>query len=180
MSTFGVWSVKGRGIAGSRNHGQSSEGKIAMGWETYAIRIFAAALAGGVVGFDRQRRDRTAGIRTHMLVAVGSSVLILSAITYTEQLESELQTDAKLQEIDVTRVIQGVIGGIGFLGAGAILRERGDDGRVRGLTTAASIWASAALGMVCGFGQTALALCGTAAVAIVVAVLRPIWHDSDD
>jgi putative Mg2+ transporter-C (MgtC) family protein len=107
-----------------------------LGYFDVFLRLAAAVLAGAVIGFDRELRNKPAGLRTMALVALGSAVFIV--------------TTASAATADSTsRVIQGVITGVGFLGAGSIIRGR-DDNSIRGLTTAASIWLAAAVGVACG------------------------------
>ena len=110
-------------------------------------RLGLAAVLGGVIGLQRERVHSVAGLRTHMLVCVGSSFFILSIV--------ELGGAAT----DVSRVVQGIVSGIGFLGAGAILKM-GDREEVHGLTTAASIWLTAAVGIGTGLGHTWLPIVG--------------------
>ena len=104
-----------------------------------AVRLLVAIALGAVVGYERERHGKTAGLRTHMLVALGVALLIVSA----EQ--------SGVQPADMTRVLQGLFAGIGFLGAGAILKLD-DKERIKGLTTAASIWATAAIAAAAGLG----------------------------
>lgn len=118
------------------------------------FRMAAALVAGGVVGLERSYRGRAAGLRTYALVALGSSLLVASSIY------AGGGAWAAAGEGDPTRVIQGIVTGIGFLGAGVIIREGFS---VRGLTTAASIWVIAAIGVVFGAG-----LFRTGAVATLV------------
>src|SRR5450432_3198321 len=101
-------------------------------------RLGVAALIGGAIGFERQLHGHWAGLRTHMMVAVGSAVFVMAG----ERISGE-HTD------DVSRVIQGIAAGIGFLGAGTILKL-GDQMEIKGLTTASSIWLSAAIGIASG------------------------------
>lgn len=115
------------------------------------VRLVVAALAGAVLGFDRARADKPAGLRTHILVAVGSATFVLAGIDATLD-------GPRPDRADVTRVIQGIAGGIGFLGAGAIIKDR--DG-VSGLTTAASVWGAGALGLAAGLGAYVLVLCSS-------------------
>jgi len=115
-------------------------------WLSITIRLSLALLAGGVIGWDRQIRGKPAGLRTHMLVSLGSALLILVPIQLGE---AERSPDA------LSRVIQGIAAGVGFLGAGEILREsqaQSEKVKIRGLTSAAAIWVSAALGIVVGCG----------------------------
>lgn len=117
-------------------------------WELL-LRAGLATLGGVAIGWDRERRDKAAGIRTMALVALGSAGVVLCAV----ELNASLPTQAQLA-YDPLRVVSGVIGGIGFLGAGAILHARG---RIQGMTTAATIWAAAGLGIACGLGLYRLA-----------------------
>ena len=104
------------------------------------LRLGLAALLGAVIGLQRERVHSTAGLRTHMLVSVGAAFFVLAAI------------EAGVGAADVSRIIQGLVAGVGFLGAGAIL-QIGDRGEVHGLTTAASIWLIAAVGTGAGLGH---------------------------
>lgn len=125
---------------------------------TTVIRVLCAAVLGGIIGWEREAKGRAAGLKTHMLVAIGAALFVLAPML------------ADIEGGDVTRVMQGIVQGVGFLGAGAILRsERGT--RVEGLTTAASIWMTAAIGMAAGMGQEMLALVTTLMALVVVAVL---------
>ena len=117
------------------------------------LRILAATLVGAVVGYERERTGKSAGLRTHMLVSLGSAIFVLVAL------------EAGMPIEDLSRVIQGVAAGIGFIGAGAILKLA--DARViEGLTTAAGIWLTAALGVAAGLGRF-----GVAAISAVMAWL---------
>lgn len=124
------------------------------------VRLTVAAALGGLLGFERERKGKDAGLRTHMLVAIGSALFVL-----VPQL-------AGAAEADVTRIIQGLVAGIGFLGAGAIVKSK-DGEEVRGLTTAAGIWLTAAVGMAAGLGRESTAiLCTVLALAILSIGLR--------
>ncbi len=118
-----------------------------------AIRLTAAAVMGGIIGWDRERADKPAGIRTHMLVSLGSCSFTLLGFEVGAHLSPRTGDG-----FDPTRVLQGVIGGIGFLGAGAIIQNRG---HVSGITTAASVWVAGALGAAAGVGAYVLALATT-------------------
>jgi putative Mg2+ transporter-C (MgtC) family protein len=123
-------------------------------------RLGAAVLIGGIVGLNRELRRKPAGLRTHALVAIGSAVAMLSSIRLAE----DYGTSAGEA---VTRTVQGIIVGIGFLGGGVIVKT-GHAGSVHNLTTAASIWVVACLGIVCGAGQWVLA---TGALVLTLVVL---------
>ena len=124
-------------------------------------RLVCAAVLGGMIGWEREAKGRSAGLRTHMLVAVGAALFMMAPLLTETDLGS------------MTRVIQGIVQGIGFLGAGAILR-REQGGRVEGLTTAAGIWLTAAVGMTAGMGQELLALLAAVLALIVFAVLPKV------
>lgn len=115
-----------------------------------AIRLAVAVLFGALLGWDRERWNKPAGLRTHMLVALGSATFTILGFEVGEHYSKE--------SFDPTRVLQGVVGGIGFLGAGAILQNRG---QVSGITTAASVWVAGALGAAAGVGAYVLALLAT-------------------
>ena len=123
-----------------------------------ALRIAAAVLAGGVVGLNRDLHGKPTGIRAHALVALGAALFVMASTGY-----GIADSDGNM----VSRVIQGVVGGIGFLGAGVILR--GDDGRrIFHVATAASIWVTAALGVACGLGAFRLVVVSIIAVALIL------------
>jgi putative Mg2+ transporter-C (MgtC) family protein len=109
------------------------------------IRLLVAAVVGGVLGWQRLHAGKAAGLRTHILVAVGAAALVA------------VPEQAGMGFDGISRVIQGVVTGIGFLGAGSILKGDSED-RVRGLTTAAGIWLTAGVGVVAGMGREASAL----------------------
>ncbi|WP_165441700.1 MgtC/SapB family protein [Rubinisphaera italica] len=127
------------------------------------MRLLAAVIAGGVVGWERGTHEKSAGLRTHMLVALGSAAFTLISIHTPQTFEG-----FDWFKIDPTRVIQGIIGGVGFLGAGAIFRRKSS---VHGLTTASGIWVIAAVGIACGFGYYAIALPVVVLTVIVNGVL---------
>jgi putative Mg2+ transporter-C (MgtC) family protein len=126
---------------------------------TTLVRLGVAVLLGGAVGLNRDIHNKPAGVRTHALVALGAALVTLTGLY--------LAASAGGDPSGVTRVIQGIITGIGFIGGGVIL-HRGDPMGVEGLTTAASIWVVAALGIACGAGYLMLALI---AAGLVLAVL---------
>jgi putative Mg2+ transporter-C (MgtC) family protein len=131
------------------------------------VRILTATIAGAIVGFERERTGKAAGLRTHMLVALSSAIFVLGPL------------EAGMLEADVSRVVQGVAAGIGFLGAGTILKLTGE-GQVRGLTTAAGIWLTAALGVAAGLGRLGLALMCAVLAWIILAVLSRFELPSAD
>ena len=128
-------------------------------WEYFA-RLFLAALLGGAVGWEREKTHRPAGLRTNMLVALGSALFTM------------LSFSAFGEGADPSRVAAQIISGIGFLGAGTLIRT-GE--WVRGLTTAAGLWTVAAIGMAVGTGNYWLAVSATAIVLVILEGLR--WID---
>lgn len=122
------------------------------------LRLVVAATLGGILGYERERKARSAGVRTHMLVAVGAALFVIGPM------------QAGMAVADLSRVIQGVVQGIGFLGAGAII-VRSSHQQVEGLTTAASIWATAGIGVICGLGLEATAILSTLVVLVILAVV---------
>ncbi|NWA02444.1 MgtC/SapB family protein [Pseudomonas gingeri] len=126
------------------------------------LRLLIAALLGGVLGFEREQKGKAAGVRTHMLVAMGAALFVL-----VPQM-SGAQADA------MSRVVQGVIAGIGFLGAGTILKGHADEEgqHVKGLTTAAGLWMTAAIGVAAGLGRESTAVLSTV-LALAVFSLMP-------
>lgn len=122
-------------------------------WLEILIRMGAAIACGAVVGFEREFQAKPAGLRTHMMVALGSaSFTLVTMHIFQATLES---TDATRLGIDPIRVVSGVIGGIGFLGAGTIIQSRA---AVHGITTAATIWVVGSVGIACGTGYYIVAL----------------------
>jgi putative Mg2+ transporter-C (MgtC) family protein len=128
---------------------------------TLVLRLLLASLLGGVLGYERQRAGKEAGVRTHMLVSLGAALFVLIP----------LQTG--VSPGDMTRVLQGLIAGIGFLGAGTILKDD-EHGRVRGLTTAAGVWLTAAIGVAAGMGREASAIVSTALALMILSALRHV------
>lgn len=123
------------------------------------VRLLLAAILGGVLGWQREHAGKAAGLRTHMLVALGSALFVL------------IPEQAGVSPSDLSRVIQGVITGIGFLGAGSILKLT-EPGQIYGLTTAAGIWLTAAVGIAAGLGREASAML-TTLLAFVILSLAP-------
>ena len=112
------------------------------------LRLTLAALLGGLLGFERESKGKAAGVRTHMLVCMGAALFVL------------VSQQAGIGEGDMSRVLQGVIAGVGFLCAGTILKADSET-RVVGLTTAAGIWLTAAVGVAAGIGRDVTAVLST-------------------
>jgi putative Mg2+ transporter-C (MgtC) family protein len=121
------------------------------------LRLLVAGLMGALIGYDRERKSSPAGFRTHILVALGAALFVIVPV------------QAGFSNDEITRVVQGLVAGIGFLGAGAILKQD-TSMTVRGLTTAASIWLTAAIGIAAGVGQLLTALIATAFGLLVLNV----------
>ena len=130
------------------------------------LRLLLAAALGGMLGYERERKGKAAGVRTHMLVAMGAAMFVL-----VPQLGG-------MEVADMSRVIQGVVAGVGFLGAGAILKRQSEDD-VQGLTTAANVWMTAAIGIACGLGREVTAVI-SALLALAVLTVMPKWLDSHE
>jgi putative Mg2+ transporter-C (MgtC) family protein len=128
---------------------------VAQEYLEIVFRIIAALIAGGLIGLERSHRGRPAGFRTHALVCLASSLLMLVTVYETHWIP---KGGAATVVLDPTRMAQGIMTGIGFVGAGAIIKE---GFTVRGLTTAASIWITAAIGILTGIGFYFAALVGT-------------------
>jgi len=133
------------------------------------LRLFAAMVVGGIAGIDRERAGKAAGLRTHMLVSMGAALFVLTG---------EL---GGMVTGDMSRVIQGVAAGIGFIGGGAILKSAADR-QIKGLTTASSIWMTAAAGVAAGLGHIGLALVAGAFSWVILSVLTraELWLDAGD
>jgi putative Mg2+ transporter-C (MgtC) family protein len=132
------------------------------------LRLVVAAVLGAVIGIERELREREAGLRTHLLVALGSAIFtVVSAFGFADVLRES--TPSVLARLDPSRIAAQVVSGIGFLGAGAIIRQGLS---VRGLTTAASLWIAAAVGMAAGAGMYTMAVIGTAIAVVSLGPLR--------
>jgi putative Mg2+ transporter-C (MgtC) family protein len=138
---------------------------VAINWDLYgtiALRLGLALLVGATLGLNRWLHHKSAGIRTHSLVAIGSATAIMLIADFVED-------DAQ----SVSRVLQGLITGLGFLGAGVIIREQRSQ-RVHGLTTAASLWACALIGAAFGAGKFALGALTLGAILLTLLIGGPL------
>jgi len=136
-----------------------------------AIRLAAAVLLGGLVGLERERKHRPAGFRTMILISLGSAAFMLIGLELVAQAVATMRqtieenpklASAPLPSADLTRVLQGLLGGIGFLGAGAVIQNKK---AVRGLTTAAAVWCTSAIGAASGLAMYKVAI-GIAVLAL--------------
>ncbi|MDT8450094.1 MAG: MgtC/SapB family protein [Wenzhouxiangellaceae bacterium] len=134
------------------------------------VRLLAAAGLASIIGLERELQKRPAGLRTHMLVALGAAAFML--VGY-EILFATAVGDPNAR-IDPTRIVEGVIGGIGFLGAGSIIQARGS---VQGVTTGAAIWLAGAIGVACGVGNYILASMITGIALVIMVALGFIEHE---
>jgi len=146
------------------------------------LRLVLAVVLGGVIGYNRSRHNKPAGLRTMALISLGSAAFTLIGIEAVIQL-SELQNGAKSLtsgvsssiNLDTSRIIAGIVGGVGFLGAGSIIQSRG---RVQGMTSAASIWVTATIGVSVGLGLYLLATTITL-IAFLVLILYYLFGHED-
>lgn len=127
------------------------------------LRLLVAATLGGLLGYERERQGKSAGVRTHMLVAIGAALFVL------------IPQQAGASSADLSRVLQGLIAGVGFLGAGAIIMGT-KEVETRGLTTAAGIWVTAAIGMAAGMGRESTAVLSTLIALLILSVVPWIYR----
>ena len=137
-----------------------------LSWEEVLLRLALAAVLAGAIGIEREIREREAGLRTHMLVALGSA---LFTITSAYGFRDFLVQGGSVVQADPTRIAAQIVTGIGFLGAGAIIRQ---GVAVRGLTTAATLWAAAAIGLAAGAGYYSAAVMTTIVAIVLLWPLR--------
>ncbi|MDP1562992.1 MAG: MgtC/SapB family protein [Pirellulaceae bacterium] len=129
----------------------------------FSIRLILAAALGGLLGYERERAGKAAGLRTHMLVSLGAALFVL------------IPQQAGMSNADISRIVQGVVAGVGFLGAGAIVKgTRGED--IHGLTTAAGIWLTAAIGIAAGLGRESSAILGAVLAFLILSTLAWVSH----
>jgi putative Mg2+ transporter-C (MgtC) family protein len=127
------------------------------------LRLLVAAALGGLLGYERERQGKSAGVRTHMMVAIGAALFVL------------IPQQAGESSADLSRVLQGLIAGVGFLGAGAIIMGNREV-ETRGLTTAASIWVTAAIGVAAGMGRESTAVLSTLIALLILSVIPWIYR----
>ena len=125
------------------------------------IRVMAAVILGGILGIQRERAGKPAGLRTHMIVCLGTAVVVLACLASSMDMSG------------LSRVVQGIVTGIGFIGAGSILKLS-EQREIRGLTTAAGLWMTAAIGVAVGLGSLGVALIGTATTFIVLSLIGAV------
>jgi putative Mg2+ transporter-C (MgtC) family protein len=130
------------------------------------VRLLLAGLLGGALGYERERSGKAAGIRTHMLVAMGAALFVL------------VPQQAGMVIGDISRIAQGIVTGVGFLGAGAIIKHRMPED-VHGLTTAAGVWMTAAIGIACGLGRESTALLSALLALLVLSAVPHLLRKPD-
>lgn len=136
------------------------------------IRLVLAMIVGGVIGSERERNNHPAGIKTHILVTIGSCLVSIASVFIMERAKADILTDPTLKDaikIDIGRMSAQVISGIGFLGAGTILHSKGS---ITGLTTAATLWVTGCIGLCVGFGMYSASIIGTVLVMIIMVILK--------
>lgn len=134
-------------------YGLPDRSKLAM----VLLRVTAAALLGAIVGLEREKAGKPAGFRTHIIVSLGTAVVVLAC------------SASGMDMAGLSRVIQGIVTGIGFVGAGSILKLT-EQREIQGLTTAAGLWMTAAIGVAVGLGSLGIAVIGTVVTLIVLAL----------
>ncbi len=127
------------------------------------LRLLVAATLGGLLGYEREQQGKNAGVRTHMMVAIGAALFVL------------IPQQAGASSADLSRILQGLIAGVGFLGTGAIIMGNREV-ETRGLTTAASIWVTAAIGVAAGMGRETTAVLSTLIALLILSVVPWIYR----
>lgn len=134
-----------------------------------AARFGLALLLGAIIGLDREARNKAAGLRTHMLVALAATMF--TVVTF--ELFARFAQEGDNANLDAIRIIEAVTAGVAFLAAGAIIQSRG---AVRGLTTGASMWMAGAIGVACGSGLFVIAIIGTVVAVVVLTVIGRLQY----
>ena len=139
------------------------------------VRLLVAVVFGATLGVNRERMGKAAGLRTHVLVTLGSALFLMLGV----ELLGEFSAEYERARMDPTRVLEGVIGGIGFLGAGSIIRHRNS---VEGVTTSATVWLAGAIGAGCGLGKYVLAAMALGFALLALILLRGVegWLSQSD
>ena len=127
------------------------------------LHLLVAATLGGLLGYEREQQGKSAGVRTHMMVAIGAALFVL------------IPQQAGASSADLSRILQGLIAGVGFLGTGAIIMGNREV-ETRGLTTAASIWVTAAIGVAAGMGRETTAVLSTLIALLILSVVPWIYR----
>jgi putative Mg2+ transporter-C (MgtC) family protein len=136
------------------------------------LRLLLATVMGAVIGWERETQNKAAGLRTHMMVALGAATFTLATLQLFLVLEGQPSAQS-----DPVRIVEGIVGGIGFLGAGQIIQARG---AVHGVTTAAGIWVVGGVGVASGMGHYALALMTVSLAFAILTLARFLESDMQD
>ena len=146
-----------------------------MSWWEQGLRLLLAVIIGCVIGIERERKNRPAGMRTHVLVCVGASIIaIMESLMIADTITLNMNNESTGIAISYGRISAQVISGIGFLGAGTIISTQAS--RVRGLTTAAGLWAAACIGLAIGIGFFEAAIGATVVVMLTIVVFQRVDH----
>ena len=151
---MGAWEAVARTVAA-----EFSDVSDVAQFTRIMVRLLLASMLGFALGFERERKGKAAGVRTHMLVAIGSAVFVL------------VPQQAGGSPTELSRVIQGLLAGIGFLCAGTILKSDKEEAHVQGLTTAAGLWMTAGIGLACGLGREVTAVLSSLLALVVLALV---------
>lgn len=131
------------------------------------VRVLLAIAFGAIIGWEREAAAKPAGLRTHIIISLGAAVFTL----VTLELFRTSTAVAEQARVDPLRIVEGIVGGIGFLGAGTIIQARGS---VEGITTAAGIWVVGAVGLACGSGYYSLAAVTAVSTVVILHLLTPL------
>ena len=145
---------------------------VQLTWWDALLRISVAAVCGGLIGIERGRKHRPAGFRTHMIVCMGAALTMVLSAYLCVMLTNVWGVDPNVGKTDMSRFGAQVINGIGFLGAGTIIVTGRQ--QIKGMTTAAGLWASACMGLAIGAGFYAAALCGCALIILTIVLLSKL------
>ncbi len=155
-----------------RIHSRKEENMVQLAWWDTLLRITVAAVCGGLIGIERGRKHRPAGFRTHMIVCMGAALTMVLSAYLCAMLTNVWAVDPNVGKTDMSRFGAQVINGIGFLGAGTIIVTGRQ--QIKGMTTAAGLWASACMGLAIGAGFYSAALCGCAFILLTIVVFSKL------
>lgn len=141
-----------------------------VSWQVVLLRLGAATILGGMIGWEREIHTKPAGLRTHMMVSVGACIFTLLGF----EIITQTLDDGDHVRVDPIRIIEAVTSGVAFLAAGSIFTAHD---KVKGLTTGAGLWLAGAIGVSCGLGQITLAVIASVAALIVLWALRGVFAD---
>ena len=145
-----------------------------MSFGQVICRLILAVIIGGIIGYEREYKNRPAGLRTHILVCLGATIISLIQLEIVEDVIIKIKQDLFLKDIlsvDIGRLGAQVVSGIGFIGAGTIMHQKGS---IKGLTTAASLWAVACIGLAIGLGKYFLSVASVIVIVLILACLKKL------